>query len=667
MAALKHFDIPDVTRFMDARSSPDQVPVGGYRYVKNFGVEHKRKLCRTPGWTRFLDRSPYNNHDLHDQLLGITGLGARKPVNFLFEAESTFGTTKLLAGTEESLYALNITSGNWQVLWSGFGAPGLRLYAAQNEDVVLFTNGFDKPRAWVFDQPEIDGDSVSLVDDLEEMDITRVGVVISWAGSTFLMDVVQEGRAFQYRVLWSDFKNGLSYIKSADSIAGDQDLDQGEVILGALPMANVLLIYTTRGIWQVTSNADGSFGFAKRYDARATGEACLAFRNTLCSNGNEHIYGGQDGIYTYSLFKDKPELVEWIHRASSLIFEDVNLDRPDTHVAAYNPVRREVWFSWARSAENYPSQTFVINTQFPFTAVVDHGFNAFGVFQPREPASLLSDFLLNNCVCTPEELGDFEDTRSGGYCEAPSGVDCASSPDAFYTTVALSLPDPWGDATFDVETEDWNEADPSANALCKRLENETLSETCIAESKGAAKANRNFVMASASDYCLKQMSTVFYREHCTAFAPCGTYERRGFRSLLRSGPINVKDTEDEKRIQRFVMEAEAAAASVPGQIRLRIGTSAQATDPNQTACPIIWMDPESKDLQCLSESSEAEHKAAGTRPDTQYSWPMFMVGMNFYFELEVLNAASTPLADTGAAVCISRFTFFVDESRRRWS
>lgn len=661
MAAPKHYDITITSGFMDARSSPDQIGTGGYRYVKNFGVEQKLKTCRLPGWTKLLDRDDYNSQDLHDQLLSITELDTRRPITFLFEAESTFGSTKLLAGTDQALYALNITTGNWQVIYAGFGTPGLRLYAAQNQDVVLFTNDYDEPFYWTFDQPVISGSTVSPIDDLVELGVTRAGVVVTWAGCTFLMNIVQDGRTFQHRILWSNFQNALSYIQDEESVAGDQDLDFGEAIIAALPMANVLLIYTTRGIWQVNRvGGEQVFQFAKRYDAAKTGEACLAFRNTLCSKGDEHLFGGQDGIYSYSLFKDKPDLVEWVHRGSSLVYDDINVEKPDAHVSAYNPQRREVWFSWAKSNETLPQNTFVINTQFPFTAIVDHGFTAFGVFQPKEPVTILERFLLDNCICTRAELVEFGvDTQSGGFCETPEDPECEDQPDSFYTTEEVDLED-------GIVMEDWDAAEPSANSLCSRLAGLTLAETCVAEAKGTAKPSRRFVMASSLDYCLKEMSNVFYREVCTAFTPCGTYERRGYRSLLRSGPINLRDTEDEKRVQRFVMEAEAAAAAIPGQVKLRIGTSAQATDPNQTACAIIWIDQDPKNLQCLSDDTEAEHKTNGTRPDVQYSWPVFQKGMNFYFEIEIVNEEATPFEDTGAQVCISRYTVFADPSRRRY-
>lgn len=663
----KHFDLSDIAGPMDTRSSPDAVLYGSYRYVKNFGVVQKKRVCRLPGWTKLLDRPSYNNQDLRTQLIDLIDSDSRRYITFLYEAESTFGTTKLLAATDRALYALNISTGNWKVIKTGFGADNLRLYGAQNQDNVIFTNDYDKPFYWNFDQPNNDSstESVAEINDLNTKGITRASVVITWSGCTFLMNLVQDGRTFGYRIVWSDFQNGLSYIESKDSVAGNQDLDNGEVILAALPMANVLLIYTTRGIWQCNQTGDPTtvFGFSKRYDAKNSGEACLTYRNTLTSIGNEHFFAGQEGLYTYSLFKDKPELVEWIHKGSSLIFDDINDGRCDIHVAAYNPLRREIWFSWAKSNEDSPSQTLVFNTQFPFSAVVDHGFSSYGVFQPKEPVTILQDFLLQNCICTQDELDTYlGDTQEGGFCSAPDAVVCADQPDSFYTTVTQEIADGDDDP---IVTEDWNQVEPSANSLCSRLGSMTLSELCVAESKGACKPSRIFVMASTTDKCLKQMSDIYYREVCTAFTACGTYEKRGYRSLLRSGPINLKDTDNEKIVQRFVAEVEAAVATVPGQIKFRIGTSAQALDSNQTTCAIIWVEEDEKVLACLSSLSETQHEAQGTRPDVEYEWPTYAEGMYFYFELEIVNGGSTPFEDTGAAACLSRYTMFAESSARR--
>lgn len=665
MAAPRHFDVVPVTGFLDLRSSPDQVAPNGYRYAKNFGVTQKSKLCRYPGWKKLLDRDNPNNFDGHDQLHSLTGESDRQPITFLYEAQSTLGTTKLLRGTQSWLQALNIATGNWKVIAKGLGVDGSRFYATQNQDNVIVTNDVDEPFYWNFDQPvEVGGDqSVSPITDLVALGVTRVGVVVTWAGCTFLMNVVQNGRTFQHRIIWSNYQNGLSYQQGEESVAGDQDLDYGETILAALPLANVLLIYTTRGIWQVNQSGDPDtvFGFSKRYDSKTSGEACLAYRNTLTSKGNEHIYAAQEGIYTYSLFDDKPNRVEYIHKASSIMFDDLNEDLCDMPISCFNPVRKEVVFSWPKSTETLPSQSLVINTEFPFTSILDHGFTCFGVFQPREPITILKDFIRDNCICTDEEIEEFGDSQEGGFCIPRTPVTCDDGPpDSFFTTVPLELED-------DIVTEDWNEVEPSENSLCAQLGSLTLADLCVAESKAGCKPSRIFVMASASDFCLKEMSDIYYRELCTSFEACGTYEKRGYRSLLRSGPINIKDTEDEKVVKRFVMEAEAAVAAVPGKINLRVGASAQALDPNQTTCPIIWVDEGPKDLQCLSDATAAEHAADNTRPDEQYAWPTFVAGMNFYYELEVLNDdPALDFADTGAPVCISRYTIFADPSRRNY-
>lgn len=640
----KSIVIKPVTGFLDLRSEPEDVPVGGYRYIQNMAVVQKNRQCRMPGWSRLMDSdSGYNNPDLHDQLLSLTGKSARHAVNFMFEAESTLKTTMLFAGTEDALFQLNVGTGNWRVLSSTMGNWK---QGAQNRDTIVFTNDHDEPQYWVFDSPP----ALSAIPDLQELGISKVGVIVTFRGVTFYMNVVQDGHTYAHRVLWSDIDNPLSLIPGEDSLAGDLDIDSGEAILNAKALANVLLVYTTRGIWEISlSSSDIVFSAAKRYDSEKSSESVLAYRNTLVSVGDTHVFMGESAIYEYSLFEPKPKLIEWVHRASSIIFDEIDSANCYGPVAGYDSERHQIWISWVPRGSTLPSRALVLNTQLAFSSIVDHGFTAFCQFMPRLQSTVLRDWLMQNCICTAAQLLEFfgESEGEGGYCQAPTFATCDTQPDSFYNSTPLELED-------GIVMEDFNAADPSDNSLCARLNGLTLADTCVAESQSdQCNAARLFVMASASDFCLKQTSDSYYRDHCTAFTACGTYEQRGYKSILRSGPLSFKNFEDEKRLENFVVEASVVDQMVPSQLALRVGASMQALDPN-LECGIVWQTQIPRDLKCQGGATEAQHLANNTRPDGRFEWPMYWIGTNLYFELTIENTKSTP-RDTGGAVCFSKF------------
>lgn len=665
----KTIDIKPVTGYMDMRSTPDEVPFGGYRYVLNAGVIQKNRLARSRGWDRLLTRDGYNNQDLHDQLLSLSSetTPIREPITFLFEARSTRKTTKLLAGTANRLYALNISSGNWKILWDKQSAGAYRIYADQLDDTTVLTNDLDPVQYWSFDQPnDAQGQSVQPIPDLTAINLSRAGVVIQWNGIMILANVVQDGQVFGNRLVWSDYKKPLSFRISSASLAGNHDLTSGESILAIRPMASVLLIYTTLGIWEMTAvGGTDVFAFTKRYDPGRQGEACLAYKNAIATSGNQHMFLSHDGIYVYDLYHDKPDRTDWIHRGSSVITDDINKAVCDAHNAGYRSETKEVIFSWATAGSSTPDKTFIVNTEFPFTNVLDHGLTAQVTWIPHEPLVTVKDFLLQNCICSPTDFNTyFGDliTKEGGFCEAQSNPTCPTPPQSIYTVNAKTLAGVGDDADF--QTEDYDQPGPDADSLCAQLAGASIASLCT-DTYRADQCNADplYVVASATDLCLKQLSENMYREMCTAFSACGTYSKNGYRTILRSGPIALNTYTDEKLIRRFIAEMEAAMAIVPAQVVLRIGTASQALDPN-TSTKIHWSEEDPKDVLDMGPD-EAVQDADGSRTDNILEWGLFSQGMYVYFELTILNANVTP-QDTGGEMSFSRFTFEADRIGRSY-
>jgi hypothetical protein len=656
--AIKPINVEPMTGLLDTRSPASALAKGEWRYLLNFGVTGKNKAGRIPGWDKYLTRTDYNNQDLHDQLLNLTGL-TRKPVTMLFEAQSTTKLRKMIAGTEQALFALNPSTGNWKVISDELGAAGARWRKpAQEGDVVIFTNNLNPPVYWNFDQAANDGgdQSVSTIPDLaDKFSISKVGTVISWKGCIFLMNVVQEGAVRTYRIFWSDYQKPLSYEPGEGSIAGSADIYTSETILAALPLRDRLLVYTNDGIWEGTvgSVLNGpAFSFVKRYEPVKTDEACLKYPNTLVSFGDEHFFASSDGFYVYNLFTEKPTLVPWMHKSSNLMFDDLNIAACDVHNAAYNSKRKELLVSYAKGDETLPSETLVFNTEYKHAYVLDHGFSAMLMNTPRENVKSIRDWFLEQCICasaaeTDETFTGFE--KEGGYCTPPEEVAC-EPPTSIFTTVGLAI------EGAGITTEDYTQTEASLNSLCARLDGMTMQDLCEAELRAdECNAALRFVVASSTDYCLKQFSDNYYREMALTWTGCGTYSKTGYRTKLRTGPMNFGDPLNEKEIHRLEVEIFPAEQTVPSLLGLRVGVSAQAKDPNVDNCGIVWVVQDTKEIECLSDSTEAEHLANNTRPDETMEWPLWYVGKNLYMELEITNPNVTPV-DTGGACVISRMT-----------
>lgn len=651
---------------MDARSMPEDLDMRAFRYNRNFRLSTKRKICRTPGFEKLLTEASYNNADLHDQLLSKSGMASRKPITFLFEATSTRKTTKLIAGTDQVLFALNTGTKNWKILSDLYGTADTTYWrAGQLEDVVVFSNALDALVYWHFDQgiTEASNQSVAEIPQLLELEITRAGTVVSWMSHIFLMNVTVSGSSRSNAIYWCNYKNPLDWQPGESSTAGNVDLDYGETILAALPLANRLLVYTNKGIWEGIAVGDEQvFQFTKRY-APENGENCLFYPRTLVSKGDEHVYAGEDGIYTYSLFMDKPKRPDWVHKASSVMFDSINVDACSAHVAGYNPELKEIYFSYATGENTIPNETLVINSEYPFAYVLDHGFSAIVSYTFRGSETLVRDFIRDRCICDDASAASFwgDFVKEGGFCTEEEAVSCPTPPTSIYTTVTRTETD----GAESVEVEDWEEASAAVDSLCEQLDGLTLASICEEEVHAdECNSGKRFVVASSTDYCLKEFSESFLREICTVFTDCGTYTQNGYKSILRSGPISAGAPEKDKQWLALILEASNVDQATPSQFSLRIGNHSQAVDPNADSCGIIWDTQDAKDIDCLSGATAEEHQAANTRPSATYRWPLYYEAVYLYWELTVENPDVSPV-DTGGECCLSRLTLDMNLKDRR--
>jgi len=350
--------------------------------------------------------------------------------------------------------------------------------------------------------------------------------------------------------------------------------------------------------------------------------------------------------------------VDWIHKASSTIYDDLNGTKCNSHVGGYYAEKKQIWFSWAGVSENCPSKTFIIGTEFPFASYLDHGFTAFLNYRPFVMESLRG-FLKDKCICTEAELdtygGNFG-ADEGGFCDnvAEADASCPTRPTSIYSLAGLEIGE-------DKTVEDYS-GPADALSFFTLYNSLTVSDLCTAEWR-AAECDAQYVwtMASASDQCIKELrEDSKSRRQCTDTLFCGTYVDLGYKSVLRSGPNAFSIPNIEKVINGMSVEAHVISA---GNITLRIGSSVQALDPNldNSKCNIFWQTQDPKDLKCLQNQIVAQFNRQNISPSEDISWALYATGKYLYYELTVDNPTANPV-DTGVDACLSRIS--LDVARR---
>lgn len=215
-----------------------------------------------------------------------------------------------------------------------------------------------------------------------------------------------------------------------------------------------------------------------------------------------------------------------------------------------------------------------------------------------------------------------------------------------------------------VTTEDYDQLVADPDSLCALL-SDTINQACESELReDECNAGKRFVAASSQDYCIKEFSGSYFREICVSFDDCGDYQRQGYKSKLRSGPISGGIYEDDKEISRFEVEAAPAMQTSPSILKLKVGTHSQAIDPNNDNCGIVWQEQDPKALQCLSVPAAVSARNM-TVPSQSFEWPLYMAGRYLYFELSIENPDVSPV-DTGGACCFSRYTVNMRPIERRY-
>lgn len=575
-------------------------------------------------------------------------MSAPEYITLLTHLRGAGGSTSLLAGTRSRLYVNTGLDGNWRVLRTKAGGyhtePGVaktRWRTAQVGNIVLLTNGVDKPEWWAIggSADEATGNSTNLIDDLVALDISSVKVLGEWRGFAFIANVTAEGSTYANRIYWSDFNDPLSYTPLPDSIAGYVDLSADERVLGMGPIGGKYRVYTDKAIYDVNLvGGDEVFNFREIY----RGPSVMRFENSLVSTGAAHVYGGEDTLYTLGEFDRTPRRIDWLHKAAGAIYNGVTSDLlggiPDESFGAFGPINRSachtlvggydeaemmLWYSWAAEGETVPSQSLVVQLDLGKASIVDTGFSAFCAHIPsyqRTVRRWLSDM---------------------GICEATPDIGEGNpNPSVFSENTSLTV------------IRNTNESPTegvAAGSLCDLLNADPdLEDSC--ENCGSG---FKFVMASAQDKCLKEYDPDFYaREICVTAeesrsglewtetdhpTTVADYDQEGYVSFIQTDAQDM-GTPANKTVSRLTVEYDAA--DVPDveatYLHAFVGYGAQPRS-------IVWQDSTARPIDRLSPDTEAVMLAKNQRPNRMATFPFFRTGSQLAFRIMIADAAKAPV------------------------
>ena len=442
--------------------------------------------------------------------------GCREAITALGELVLSTGR-KLFAATMSRVYEYNQSSGSWRVLADGLGNSGytnlqctcnsVRGIFAKFGAYLVYTNNFDPVLIYLLgsDPNECTQQALQPITDLLVLGITRAGGAIEYKGFLFIWDYEESGERQGGSVRWSDFEDPNSFIESDTSLAGFATIAVGETILRAEPLGNWLIFYTDRSIIRCSLvGGEDVFNFENIYEgSQSTGDA-LKYKFSLINAGDIHLYLGESDVWAFTQFDTRPVMVPWITKACGMIFngiseddatyERLNEDACNLVTGGYNERTKEAYLSWPTGDNVCPNVTLRFNLKFSAADLVDHGFTAFHTFR-KELRPTFGQWLEDLGVC---ERGTQVGTgpRDGAIC-AGSEQDV---PMLLYMRNETEDPD----------------LPVHPQSLCAQLQGKTLDEFC----RDCA-APDTFIMADATDFCLKQAEEdIFYRERL-AFPPPG--------------------------------------------------------------------------------------------------------------------------------------------------
>ena len=572
---------------LDTRSADGSCGNQWFRLLLNVDGSEPFTLCCLGGWQRRMYSSDcQNNQDLHDQMteaqfyseeysttyagytaqVGVAfpdipiyqdfpavtqelcrGLyylnnTCREHLTWAKSVTSTSGSRRLMVGTHSRIYVSDDRGGNWRIIADGLGGAcsssskcdcsPIRLTGASLGNYTVMTNGVDEVLYWLFDSGPAGcySWSADYVPELRQLNLTRAAGVVEFQGLLFLWDVRMDNLDFPGRILWSDFNAPLSWIPGGESIAGFNDFSAGEKIIAAVPISGRLRVYTNQAIYDGTIVQDSRVvAFTERYRLKGGTTSNLpAFRNGIANCGDFHIYVGQDDIFRMAEYDTAPVAMDWLHRASGVIFQGlperwlcgtensearsrINRSACDSLIARWSGRYKCVIISWPTGTSRCPDTSLWLWPDTFKATVVDYGFTEVVEHQPDDGESW-RDFFGRMGVCDP--AADLVD-KEGQTC-----------PQTFVEVEYTGL---------------WNATEDTSLPMDPNSVAALFCDLCMDDLCRLCESDTALVLASASDKTLKEYTQDQYvREELVETtdrdfpeSDLGVYQEQGYRMLIQ--------------------------------------------------------------------------------------------------------------------------------------
>lgn len=612
------------TGAVDDRSSPEDVPLGAHRAKVNFTLLGLSKLSRRPGDERLMadfatdlfhpstdpHYSPrYTNPDYHDHD-DIHGHIVREAVTLLFEAQANTGQRFFYLGTQSKLKWLNETTGMWIDITTGksFGgtrATGVaqtRWKAAELQEQVIFTNDVDKPQIHT-----VGSTTVASIPELSG------GASVVSLNVTKAKVVVKFGAFILLMNLEEDGVRKSSRIRWCD-------LNRPTVWIGGSQKLGGAIDGIDPNIPAPPSGDNSSLADFQDLDYGEDILAAAEMGNALYIYTTRRIWRaniGTDKAFNFVKVYSEPE-----NQAKCLFFENTLVSTGTEH-----------WYA---------------------------GSNGIYRYSPFIPEPERVEWLYRGSASLYSDNGYLGDVR---YCASPVAK-CVPND----LEIHLSWPETGisgAQPGANTKTLIWNYdrkspdiKDHGYSAFCNYRPSPLPVSTC--------RSQQLFVGASTTDWCLKQIGTVYSRERCVnastgaglttdgVYSPFpGLYVSDGYYSILR-GLLPFQNFDREKTIKHLLIEAESTVQASPCVIRFRIGTSYSQCDPNDPdgRCSVIWRRLSDKELKCLGTRNASKYQTDNLRPALGIEWAPFEKGRFMYYEITIANADGSPAI--GGACSLAR-------------
>lgn len=580
---------------LDTRSETEDVPLGAFRWKQNFILTGGRKLCCRPGHDKLFANASPYVNQDFHDQSDNNGIVQPDYITMLFKAALNSGERFFYAGTQSRIAFLNEATGLWTTVARGMGGAAQTPIPATR-----------------FRASELQ-EQILFTNNVDPPLISAVG-----SGSTgpiadlVTLNVTKAAITIQYAgflFLMDVFQDGVRQ----SSRVRWSDLDLPQKWIAAPAVASSLagfqdLDYGSQ-ILGATIMANSLYIF--------TTQAIW-----VCFPSSASLSSGAPATFGFTRIYSEPK-----NGAKCLAY-------PNTLVSTGN----EVWYA---STDGL----------YKFTPFIPEPVREEWLYVGT---SLIFNDALSalNPACCQAPVAEIYPNQQEIYISWPevsanANGTCINSKTIVFNYVYRSI---------DI-------VDFGYSAFCNEIPNQGDLEACP--------PNAVFIGASCQDKCLKQIGTVYSRNVCTnaatgqgtivggVFTPfVGQYSYGGYFRILRF-LFPLQNFDREKFIRHFLLETDATDQAEPCVIRVRLGTTYSASDPNlpDGKCSVIWHRLIDRPLVCLDRLTASQYAAANIKRNSATEWNYLVSGRFLYCEIVIANKDGSPAI--GGDACFERAEFDV--------